>query len=295
MMYSPEISPYIRRAWFDTMDCNGFIPERVIFDYELLYIKEGKCSIRVEDRTYTPQPGDFFLFRPKVTHAIQVSADTPLIQPHIHFDLCLQPDSSEVPVSMLPLDRIPPEQHRYFRPDMLADLISPMPDFIHIDNLKYAEGLMSDVIYLHTNKVTILDAMREKTLFLQLLHYILGEMQLLSHRRAGDMSATAQRVKTFLDLNSHRSLTLDMIADKCYISKCYMVSIFTDTYGVSPIKYHQQQRINEAKYMLKLTTLSISEIAAHLGFDSLRSFSALFVRMEGMSPTEYRALASLSK
>lgn len=40
---------------------------------------------------------------------------------------------------------------------------------------------------------------------------------------------------------------------------------------------------------------SISEIATHLGFDSLRSFSALFVRMEGMSPTEYRALASLSK
>lgn len=294
-MYSSEISPYIRRAWFDTLKSNGFIPERVIFDYELLYIKEGKCYITVENRTYAPQPGDFFLFRPKVTHSIKVSADSSLIQPHIHFDLCLQPDSNEVPVSMLPLYRIPPEQQCYFRPDLLADLISPMPDFIHIDNLKYAEGLMSDVIYLHTNKLTILDAMREKELFLQLLHYVLGEMVLLSHRRASNMSETAHRIKTFLDLNNHRSLTLDMIADKCYISKCYMVAIFTNTYGISPIKYHQQQRVNEAKYMLKLTTLSISEIAAHLGFDNLRSFSALFIRLEGMSPTEYRALASLTK
>ncbi|MGN0747942.1 MAG: helix-turn-helix domain-containing protein [Aristaeellaceae bacterium] len=295
MMHAPEISPYIRRAWFDTLDSNGYIPERVIFDYELLYIKEGKCSIRVEDRLYTPQPGDFFLFRPRVTHAIQVSADTPLIQPHIHFDLCLQPDSGEVPVSMCPLERIPPEQMSFFRTDVLAEFISPMPDFVHIDNLKYAEGLMSDIIYLHTNKVTILDAIREKTLFLQLLHYILGEMALMARNRARDMSVTAQRVKTFLDLNSHQTLTLDEIAEKCYISKCYMVSIFTDTYGISPCRYHQQQRINEAKYMLKLTNLSISEIAAHIGFSSLRSFSALFVRMEGMSPTEYRRLATLSK
>lgn len=292
-MSIPEIAPYIRRAWFDTLDANGYIPRRVIYDYELLYIKEGKCTIRIEDRVYHPEPGDFFLLRPKITHAIDVSADTPLIQPHIHFDLFRQADSEEVPICMEPLEKIPAENLRFFRPDVLADCITPMPDYLRVSDSKYAERMMSDIIYLHANKVSILDAMKEQALFIQLLHYILYEMSLLSHRRAGGMADTAQRVKTFLDHNTHRALALDEIADKCYISKCYMVTAFKNTYGLSPCKYHQRQRMNEAKYMLMLTNLSVTEVASSLGFDTLRSFSALFTHLEGMTPTEYRKLASL--
>lgn len=292
-MRTPEISPYIRRAWYDTLDANGYIPERVIFDYELLYIKDGKCVIRVENREYHPKPGDLFLLRPKVTHAIDVAADTPLIQPHIHFDLCRREDSEKVPICMSPLSGIAPEQLSFFRPDDLAECIPNIPDYVHVSDIKYVENTLTNIIFLHKHKDSIFDSLKEQSLFIQLLNYILYEMTVNVSQHSGGILETAQRIKTYLDCNSRSRLSLAQVADKCFVSKCYMVSAFKTCYGISPYKYHQQQQINEAKYILKFTNMTISEVAACVGFDDLHSFNAIFTRIEHISPSEYRKLPVL--
>lgn len=57
-----EITPYIRRAWYGTLLAGAQIGPRLIFDYELLYIKDGVCTLTVEDRVYAHKKGTFFFF-----------------------------------------------------------------------------------------------------------------------------------------------------------------------------------------------------------------------------------------
>ncbi len=65
-----QISPYIRVAMDNIVEGPWIIHDRVLFDYELLYIMEGKVICTIEDTIYKGERGDIFLFRPKQRHKI---------------------------------------------------------------------------------------------------------------------------------------------------------------------------------------------------------------------------------
>ena len=95
-----HINPYVRKAFYDRLMPHQVIGERIIYDYELLYIKSGRCVVTIEDQQYETQPGDLYFFRPGMRHSIIVF-DEPLIQPHIHFDLVYTGNSIKTPISFI--------------------------------------------------------------------------------------------------------------------------------------------------------------------------------------------------
>ena len=95
-------------------------------------------------------------------------------------------------------------------------------------------------------------------------------------------------VRQYIDQHYKESITLDMLAEKVSINKYYMAHAFKREYGVSPINYLIACRIREGKRLLAETDLSLSQIAAVLGFSSSSYFSQSFPNAEGLSPTEYR-------
>ena len=95
-------------------------------------------------------------------------------------------------------------------------------------------------------------------------------------------------VRHYIDRHYKENITLDILAEKVSINKFYMAHAFRQEYGVSPINYLIACRIREAKRLLAETDLSLSQIAAVLGFSSSSYFSQRFRSAEGLSPTEYR-------
>ena len=95
-------------------------------------------------------------------------------------------------------------------------------------------------------------------------------------------------VKRYIDLHFKESLTLDQLADEVHMNKFYLSHAFKREYGVSPINYMTHKRIEESKYLLAETDLSMSQIAQLLGFSSLSNFSQVFRRTQAVSPMEYR-------
>lgn len=93
---------------------------------------------------------------------------------------------------------------------------------------------------------------------------------------------------SYIDHHYKENITLDQLAEKVSITKYYMVHAFKREYGVSPINYIINCRIKEGKRLLAETDLSLSQIAAILGFSSSSYFSQTFRNAEGTSPTEYR-------
>ena len=95
-------------------------------------------------------------------------------------------------------------------------------------------------------------------------------------------------VRHYIERHYKEPITLDILAEKVSINKFYMAHAFKQEYGVSPINYLISCRIREARRLLTETDLSLSQIAAVLGFSSPSYFSQSFRSAEGISPTEFR-------
>ena len=95
-------------------------------------------------------------------------------------------------------------------------------------------------------------------------------------------------VRRYIDLHFKEALTLEQLADEGHMNKYYLSHAFKREYGISPINYMISKRIEESKYLLAETDLSLSQIAHLLGFSSLSYFSQVFRKTQGVSPMEFR-------
>lgn len=95
-------------------------------------------------------------------------------------------------------------------------------------------------------------------------------------------------VRRYIDLHFKEPLTLEQLAEESHMNKYYLSHSFKREYGTSPINYMISRRIEESKYLLAETDLSMTQIAQLLGFSSLSYFSQVFRRTQSVSPLEYR-------
>ena len=75
-----------------------------------------------------------------------------------------------------------------------------------------------------------------------------------------------------LKLTTQKKLALDTISDELFISKYYMCRIFKEYTGFTITEYVNTLRIKKATQILETSNLSISDVAAELGFESASYF-----------------------
>ena len=94
------------------------------------------------------------------------------------------------------------------------------------------------------------------------------------------------QAKLFIDNNFADKIDLDNISDEAYFSKYHFIRLFKTIYGKTPHKYLTSVRIEKALQLLRADK-PVSEVCFLVGFDSLTSFSGLFRRIVGVSPSNY--------
>ncbi|MEM6347344.1 MAG: AraC family transcriptional regulator [Bacteroidota bacterium] len=96
------------------------------------------------------------------------------------------------------------------------------------------------------------------------------------------------RAKRYIDDTFGEPLDLKRLSQEAYLSKFHFLRVFKKTYRITPHQYLLRRRIDHAKESLRENKLSVSEICYLTGFESPGSFSSLFKREVGMSPSQYR-------
>ncbi|MDR6786512.1 AraC-like DNA-binding protein [Pedobacter africanus] len=94
------------------------------------------------------------------------------------------------------------------------------------------------------------------------------------------------QAKLFIDNNYAEKLDLNNISDEAYFSKFHFLRLFKSAYGKTPHQYLKYVRIEKAKEHLK-NDIPVTEACFLVGFESLSSFSGLFSKLVGKSPSAY--------
>ena len=88
-------------------------------------------------------------------------------------------------------------------------------------------------------------------------------------------------------MENNSDKTLNEIAQICGVSEGYFRKLFREYSGENPIEFRQKYRIEKAKQLLLLDTLTIGEIAEELNFSDIYHFSKTFKKITGVSPQKY--------
>jgi AraC-like DNA-binding protein len=81
------------------------------------------------------------------------------------------------------------------------------------------------------------------------------------------------------------------VARNVGISPFHFIRRFDALFGATPHQYRTQLRIARAKELLALGEHSVTQVCMEVGFSSLGSFSELFARRVGETPSAYRRRA----
>ena len=122
--------------------------------------------------------------------------------------------------------------------------------------------------------------------------YMTGQLE---GQGAGEEPANAsansflvRQAQAFLAQNYARHLTLQEVADHCYISQWYLSKLLNRQLGQNFYELLNGVRIQRAKELMEDPSLRISEIAELVGYSDTAHFSRVFKKQEGVSAGDWR-------
>lgn len=94
------------------------------------------------------------------------------------------------------------------------------------------------------------------------------------------------QAKLFIDEHYDKELDLSQISDEAAFSKFHFIRLFSKIYGKTPHQYLITVRIEKAMQLLR-AEVPVWDTCTLVGFESLGSFSSLFKKIVGISPSAY--------
>jgi AraC-like DNA-binding protein len=126
----------------------------------------------------------------------------------------------------------------------------------------------------------------------ELIHAFFSSLSQRTRETTGESAGTACQIASYLDQNyASDNLSIATVADAFSLSQSYISRIFKKQYGRSIPDYIHELRVEQAKKLLRTTSLSINEIAEQVGYSTPWTLNRIFKRLVDMTPGAFRQLA----
>lgn len=110
-----------------------------------------------------------------------------------------------------------------------------------------------------------------------------------ARRVPGDVLVHLRRARDHIDRRFAEELDLDELAAIARLSKFHFIRSFASVYGLTPIAYVGERRVERAQDLLRTTNLTVTEICHAVGYTSLGSFSSRFREITGETPSAFQS------
>lgn len=102
------------------------------------------------------------------------------------------------------------------------------------------------------------------------------------------MDRRVAAVITLMEDNLHRKIRMTEMTQVAQVSTDRLRQIFKAETGLPPIQYLRRLRLLRARQLLESSSLSVKEVAAHVGLNDVSHFVRDFRRVTGSAPTAHR-------
>lgn len=102
-------------------------------------------------------------------------------------------------------------------------------------------------------------------------------------------------IKNWLEINYHRSINSQEIADQFHMSYRNLNRRFTAETGQAPQAYLQSLRLDRAAKLMSSTRMSVEHVAQQCGYSNANVLGKIFKKRFGQSPLAYRKYMRASK
>lgn len=150
-------------------------------------------------------------------------------------------------------------------------------------------GNVDDLLELSERYFTETEIIRSQTQLAAWLKTRAEEIiEVVTRSHSSRYEKIVRLAKNYIDEHFAKAISVKDVADSVCISESYFKSIFKKSSGYSYSEYLTHVRMNEAKKLLHTTDKPVTEIAMDVGFQTPNSFSTLFKRETGFTPTQYK-------
>ena len=130
---------------------------------------------------------------------------------------------------------------------------------------------------------------------ISLLYKIFAEMQKQSYIPEKQYKAIKPAINHISKNFLKDKISISELTEQCGISESYLKKLFIKKFGVSPLKYIIQMKINYACDLLKTERYSISQVAEYCGYSNVYFFSRQFKNYVRITPSQFVAKYKSSK
>jgi AraC-like DNA-binding protein len=253
-----------------TNEIGGFL-----LAYTYTIVLKGQLALVYNGNEITLHPDDIYIYSPGLSvYIVSASED--------YHGICLLVDEFTT-LEMTAL-------HDLVRIAIMpiVQLNEPKLTLPHDVALSLTKKLQEIISYLNSNHI-----FKEKILNMLYSIFLLDlqneQKRVIAHRKM------PQRIEEifieFIRLLPHHFIEhhdIEFYASSLNISSVYLSRVVKQVSGHTVVDYINQMLIKEATFLLRTSTLSITQIADKLNFADTPSFSKFFSRMKGISPREYR-------
>jgi AraC-like DNA-binding protein len=106
---------------------------------------------------------------------------------------------------------------------------------------------------------------------------------------------TLRRVRDRIDRDYAEPLDVEALARAAHMSAGHLSRRFRAAFGESPYSYLMTRRIERAMALLRLDTMSVTDVCFAVGYGSLGTFTTRFTELVGLSPGAYRRAAATTQ
>ena len=257
-----------------TRPCDTACSAHIHAAVELLYVKSGSYTVRLEEERLEIGEGDLILFPSNAMHTV-FAGDAPL---NLYYVIKLPPDllfqlaPREIAVQeVMRLALFRREEKHLWRRDELAG--------------SRLASLLSELIATLPAK-SPLDEMALRLAVASLLVELLRRMP---PRPPAERTAAEVTYRTLLYLHAHFAEDMDerALARRAGVSYSHFTRCFKSAVGMTFRQYLNVTRIKEAERLLSVGRLTVSEVAAACGYNSVSYFISLFRSVTGETPHRF--------
>lgn len=254
---------------------------------EIMYVTKGCCYIYVNQEQYCLDEHQFIFLDAGVPHRLWIPQGTPCSLLNLEFrcqeqetDINLKEPLKESPAFASFCRKkeslaISGDSYNlgYAMKDLIAQLGQKIP--VHEEKASPQRKAFSDCDYL-----------------IRLLFYrtMLELSRCLTENTRTTGAVYLKKACAYIESHLTEEIRVPELAAAAGINKSYLQSLFSRHLHCTITDYVNRKRLEQAAFLLINSSLSVTDIAFHAGYNSRQHFGSTFEKYYGISPRAYRQL-----